>query len=278
MLKKLSDLQKGILFSCITLVLSTSLTLLLPDNVDIGILMFVPLLVVLVTMLLTGEIRNKQSWLSLGFHRFPMKVFLIGFIVPIIPTLIGYIIVWNTGLGDFTVPEEMKLNVFVLIIGAVITIIINSLTKMLGEEIGWRGYLLPRLQSLGIENALFISSFIWGLFHIAPIMFSGQYHSETNFFIFVPLFMINVMMAGYFIGYLRIVTGSIWPAIIAHCAHNMAWAYGSMLTTNADPIVSYVTGDVGVIGLAFYFVVYLVIRRDLKKRRAMNVDGISIAK
>jgi len=90
--------------------------------------------------------------------------------------------------------------------------------------------------------------------------------------------MINVMMAGYFIGYLRIVTGSIWPAIIAHCAHNMAWGYGSMLTTNADPIVSYITGDVGLIGVAFYFVVFLVIRRDLKKRRAMNVDGISIAK
>lgn len=278
MLKKLSDIQKAILFTSLTLVLATALTFLLRKNSDIGLLMFVPLIVVLFTMLLTGEMFTKQGWASLGFHRFSWKVFLIGLVVPLIPTLIGYVIVWNTGLGEFKVPPEVEGKFLLFLFSTIASLVINSLTKMLGEEIGWRGYLLPRLQGLGIEKALFISSFIWGLFHLAPILFSGQYHSDTNFLIFIPLFILNVLFVGYFVGYLRLISGSIWPAIFAHGIHNMAWTYCAAYTINANPIVTYLTGDVGVIGVAFYFIVYLIIRKDMDKRRVMNNNVFAFSK
>lgn len=263
MLKTLSNIQKALLFTCLTIIFSLVLTLLLPENVNIGVLMFVPVVVVLMMMLLTGEMFTKKGWVTLGLHQFSIKIFLIGAVVPIIPTLVGYVLVWNTGLGEFKVPAEAEGKFLLVIFGTIVSLIINSITKILGEEIGWRGYLLPKLQSIGIEKALFVSSFIWGLFHLAPILFSGQYHSDTNFLLFIPLFMLNVILAGVFIGYLRIISGSIWPAVIAHGMHNLTWAYGSMYTTNAEPIVTYLTGDVGILGVAFYFILYLIIRKKL---------------
>ncbi|RUL53088.1 CPBP family intramembrane glutamic endopeptidase [Lysinibacillus antri] len=270
MLKKLSDIQKAFAFTSFTLILATAFTFLLPKNTDVGLLMFVPLFVGFMMMLFTGELFSKSGWSSLGLHKFSMKGFLIGFVTPIIPIVVGYVIVWNTGLAEFTVPAELEGNIPLLLFSFVATIVITSLTKILGEEIGWRGYLLPRLQPLGIEKALFVSSFIWGLFHIAPILFSGQYHSDTNFIIFIPLFMMNLLFVGFFIGYLRFITGSIWPAVIAHGAHNVLWGFGASFTTNTDPIVAYLTGDVGIIGVIFYFIIYLVIRKDLKKRKAIG--------
>lgn len=42
----------------------------------------------------------------------------------------------------------------------------------LGEEIGWRGFLLPRLLPLGKANAYILLGIIWGLWH-APLIWAG---------------------------------------------------------------------------------------------------------
>lgn len=42
----------------------------------------------------------------------------------------------------------------------------------LGEEIGWRGFLLPRLMPLGKVKAYLILGIIWGLWH-GPIIYTG---------------------------------------------------------------------------------------------------------
>ncbi|REJ33335.1 MAG: CPBP family intramembrane metalloprotease domain-containing protein, partial [Bacillota bacterium] len=36
----------------------------------------------------------------------------------------------------------------------------------LGEEIGWRGYLLPQLAGLGRRRALLLSGFLWSIWHL----------------------------------------------------------------------------------------------------------------
>lgn len=42
----------------------------------------------------------------------------------------------------------------------------------LGEEIGWRGFLLPRLEPLGQWKAILVSGIIWGIWH-APVIAQG---------------------------------------------------------------------------------------------------------
>ncbi len=52
-----------------------------------------------------------------------------------------------------------------------ITPFINSVFGF-GEELGWRGYLLPRLMPLGRTRAYVLTGVIWGLWH-APIILVG---------------------------------------------------------------------------------------------------------
>ena len=60
-----------------------------------------------------------------------------------------------------------------MIVGALTGGIIN-LPFALGEELGWRGYLLPHLcQSMSIHRAILFSGAIWGLWH-APMIAMGH--------------------------------------------------------------------------------------------------------
>lgn len=64
-----------------------------------------------------------------------------------------------------------------LFIGTVITTpLINGLFG-LGEEIGWRGYLLPSLMPLGKWKAYLLLGVIWGLWH-APLVLAGFNYGE----------------------------------------------------------------------------------------------------
>ncbi len=72
--------------------------------------------------------------------------------------------------GDETVTPESILQMMLplsIIIGPFMHFIFS-----LGEEIGWRGYLLPRLMPLGKLPAYTIVGIVWGLWH-APIIWVG---------------------------------------------------------------------------------------------------------
>lgn len=56
----------------------------------------------------------------------------------------------------------------------------------LGEEIGWRGFLLPRLQKkLSPIKASLVISFIWACWHLPLFYISGTSQYGTSFFLFL---------------------------------------------------------------------------------------------
>lgn len=53
-----------------------------------------------------------------------------------------------------------------------------NLLPALGEELGWRGWLLPKPLPLGTLPALLVSGVIWGLWH-APIILLGYNYPDA---------------------------------------------------------------------------------------------------
>jgi len=252
---KLSDLKKAALFTLIVFALVATI-ILLPLEESTSLFMFVPLVSVLLTMLVTGEAFKKAGWAQLGFRRFNVKMLALAFFIPIIPIMLGYVLVWATGLGTLELADQYKGQELLLILNFFTSTVVASLTVTLGEEVGWRGFLSSKLQSLGIAKASLLNGFVWGLFHLPVIIFTDVYHDGVNLLAYIPLFMATVTLAGAFMTYVRYASGSIWPAIIAHSIHNTAWNYGIMFTQEPDPMVTYITGDTGIVLIVFYLIVF----------------------
>src|SRR5690606_10039592 len=58
-----------------------------------------------------------------------------------------------------------------LVMVPIAAITVNAFVAF-GEELGWRGFLVPALRPLGTWPALLISGAIWGLWH-APVILLG---------------------------------------------------------------------------------------------------------
>jgi membrane protease YdiL (CAAX protease family) len=93
--------------------------------------------------------------------------------------------VWATPLASFAVPEG---GVIDPIIQFLIFVGIFTVWFALGEEIGMRGYLQPRLMSLGRNRALFLVGLVWATWHMPLIFLAPAVAFRTGNLLFFPLF------------------------------------------------------------------------------------------
>jgi membrane protease YdiL (CAAX protease family) len=98
--------------------------------------------------------------------------------------------------------------------------LINVIFAM-GEELGWRGFLLPRLMPLGQWKALLLSGTIWGLWH-APAIAQGHNYPDHPY-LGILLMTVFCILLGVIIGWMYLKTRSPWVAALAHGSLN-AWA------------------------------------------------------
>jgi membrane protease YdiL (CAAX protease family) len=94
-----------------------------------------------------------------------------------------------------------------------------------GEEFGWRSYLQFRLMAHRPLPAAIITGVIWGIWHY-PINLQG-YNYPDNRILGLFIFPVFTVLLSIILGWLRIKTGSVWPASLAHASTN---AIGGGLT------------------------------------------------
>lgn len=96
----------------------------------------------------------------------------------------------------------------------------------LGEEIGWRGVMLPRLKErFGRRKGLLLGGVIWGAWHW-PVMLLAGYEYGLSYWGFPVLGMLTFCLfttaLGIFLDLLYEKTGSIWYPALGHGAVNAA--------------------------------------------------------
>lgn len=96
-----------------------------------------------------------------------------------------------------------------------------NLLPALGEELGWRGWLLPKLMPLGALPALLISGVIWAAWH-APVILLGYNYPDAPGWLGMAAMAGLCIPIGAVFGWLRLRSGSVWPAALAHGAFNAA--------------------------------------------------------
>jgi uncharacterized protein len=254
MFTKLTDTSKAAIFAVLVLCLSVGAALLirfleLPQGyVMFTIWSFTPTVAALIMLLVvTRDGYSKEGWKSLGLHRLGLNVWWIAFGVTLLITVAASAIVWATPIASFVMPEGGIINP---VINFLIQFVILVLFFALGEEIGMRGYLQPHLMSLGRTRALLVVGLVWATWHMPLYYFVAKLFPVGNVLLFLPLFYGTIVAASFFFGYLRIYTGSIWPASIAHAVHNAAWGVlGAVTLITAAPVLVnvYLVGDFGLL-------------------------------
>jgi len=251
-LRTLSDRQKALAYSALVLLLGVCAALLINTlDLEPGFLLFAiwmstPALATLAMLLvITRDGYSKAGWASLGVHRFGLNVWWIAFGVTLVLGVAVTSLVWATPLASFTTPKYGLLGT---VIDFFFVLVVFTPTFILSEEIGMRGYLLPRLMELGTNRALLLVGLVWGLWHL-PLFYLTSLFPTGNPLIFVPLVIATIVAASFLFGYFRIATESVWPGAVAHAVHNsLVDALGALTVTSSPVLVSlYLVGDNGIL-------------------------------
>jgi membrane protease YdiL (CAAX protease family) len=182
----------------------------------------------------------RENLGDIGWRVGERKYLLQGLVIPFLYGLIIYGIVWITGLGRFT-PEPFGRLVVYATVGIVLACI-----AALGEEIGWRGLLVPELYKItSFRNTVIITGFIWAIWHYPAIIFA-DYNSEAPLFIQLGFITVAVLGFSIFTAWQRIKTGSIWPSVLWHGGHNLFIQQIFLNMTTDTGKTSYYVDDFGI--------------------------------
>lgn len=235
--------KRLILFITLTIVLAWVVFLLIPlcgltygSGTSVIILagaMFVPALSSIFTRLITKE-GFKNMYLRPHFKGH-IKQYLLVFFGPTVLLLLSGVIYFLIFPGQFD-PEltvlkpsadATGLSVSALLIIqiaqiAVIGPVINIIPTM-GEELGWRGYLLPKLRELFSDRvALVISGAIWGVWHLPVIAMGHNYGTGYPGYPWLGILamILFCVVLGTIEGYISIKLESALPAAMIHSTVN----------------------------------------------------------
>ena len=149
--------------------------------------------------------------------------------------LLGKMILWRVGLRWFAIALLLPVAFTFLAIGLytqlgnaspafappsqlLSIVLITVITGALGEELGWRGTALPRLQS---RSTPLISSLIlgllWGLYHLPALLLSGFPQQELQLFPYIVASLALTVLVTWTFNHTY---GSLIPVFLYHFSFN----------------------------------------------------------
>ncbi|MBC7724595.1 MAG: CPBP family intramembrane metalloprotease [Burkholderiaceae bacterium] len=180
---------------------------------------------------LLGLAPLRPLWRTAGLSAIALVGFpLLAFLAMLLGQAMGLIRLDLVNFSGFTalleangVPDLTRDTVLLIVIAQVAFIPLNAVFSSIaafGEEIGWRGWLLPNLLPLGTWPALVLSGAVWGLWH-TPLILLGYNYGLAD--VRGVLLMVGwCVLLGILIGWLRLRSASVWPSVFAHGAVNAA--------------------------------------------------------
>lgn len=204
-----------------------------------SILMFCPAIAAFIVKIVYYRGVKILGWRGCKFHYIAAAV-----LIPLLYLGLSYGIFWLITGAALT----GKLSTGS--VGILLLLIPSSLLTAAGEEIGWRGFLLPKMAEVWHpKTAFLLSGLIWAVWHF-PLMIAGLYQAGTPIWYQLPVFTIEILAVAAILGALRLKSQSVWPAIFLHAAHNyFDQILFSPLTESG--MHHYFVGETGIITAAF---------------------------
>ena len=155
-----------------------------------------------VSLGLKPAFNENGRWYALSILAFPVTIA----VVLALSLLLG-----ASTISNFTVPTFVT---------AMIPLTVTFFIFAFIEEIGWRGYLAPKVYNLN-DRMLghVLAGMIWASWHF-PYLRELLAHTSEGLVTLLPRFILGTIVFAVVYGEIRIRTGSVWPAVLMHWIGN----------------------------------------------------------
>lgn len=253
--------------------------------------MWGPAIAAILTQHLYGGTFKTLGW------SWPTSTMLIkSFLVPVSYSIVSYLFIWLLGLGifydsDFIKETASSMGVSHLSDGWVIIIyflftgtfgLIRTSANALGEEIGWRGFLVPELSKrYSYLKTSLITGLIWAAWHYDVLIFS-DYNNGTPVWFGLSCFTVMVVSSSFIYTWFRLKSDSIFPCMILHASHNLYIQRIFTPLTKSTDLTPWFIDEFGLIlpiATTCFAVYFILNRHNLEKKESSNpTDGIQKSK
>ena len=234
-------------------------------------MMWIPAISAILTSLIYKDKIRNFGW-KLGRFRFLVYAF----VLPIAVAFIAYGLLWISGITEIFTDGVVNYKwASMLGFDLPVPVMIGLLSKMLlafplilfvalGEEIGWSGFLTPKLSK--ISSVTVTSLIVGGYFAIwhFPAIIGGIYGYGTPLWISLPGFTLAAIGLSFLRTILRLKSGSLWTGVILHASHNL-YAMGIFHDlTVKEGYASYLVSETGIFLGIVYVIVAIIFCKKMK--------------
>lgn len=224
---------------------------------------------------------------GLGFGLGRVRYLVLSYFLPLGVLLVTYAVIWLLGLGGVNsepvleeaasatgISNPILLMLVIIGLGATAGLLLPAFFA-LGEEIGWRGFLVPELAKIrSFTGVALLSGAIWAIYHYPLVLIFGAERAGTPILYQLLVLTFQGIAISTILAWIRLMSGSLWTAVIFHAVLN---AFGQGLfdpLTSDTGITPYIAGEQGLaLAISWSIVAFLFWRRrsDLPEINAAPV-------
>ncbi|MDA3647379.1 CPBP family intramembrane metalloprotease [Saccharopolyspora indica] len=221
-----------------------------------------------------------RATLGLAWNRRTALDCLVALVCPLALTLLALAIgtaagAYHPDLTDFSgfrrqfAPETtgergVPLPALAVWAGSLLIQMLVSLPLFFGEELGWQGYLFPRLRPRGPVFAVLVTGVVFALWHLPTLLMGGQY-PDTPWPVAIGAFLISCVLVVPIFAWLRTRSASVLPAVVAHTVVSTAAVHLPWVLADAGnpphPLTTGLTAWPGWLAMALLLAVLVIVRR-----------------
>jgi membrane protease YdiL (CAAX protease family) len=278
-------LRQVFTFVVITIVITTGIFIWMfngaKDNMGaVFAMMWTPGISAIITSLIYKDKIRNYGWKP-GKARFLIYAYLL----PLVISLIAYGLVWLSGYTEFTTQEVIKYK-WAKMLGFELPVpfIIGVLSKMslgflftclpvLGEEIGWSGFLTPKLLKIfSVPVTSLIVGLFWAVWHY-PAIIGGFYGQGTPLWIALPGFTLSIVGESFIRTVLVSKSKSLWTGVVLHASANIIFMGMFYEMTVHKGYAAYIVSETGIFAGIVYITIALIFWK-LQPKKTMNPELI----
>jgi membrane protease YdiL (CAAX protease family) len=225
----------------------------------IFLVQFSPMLAAFITRLIYRQNLRGFGW-GWGKTRYQLAAY----ITPFGLALVSFSLIWVLGFGGLStgpmvaeaqvgLEQTFGLKLNRTSVTLLVLLLVNSTFGLfiafgaVGEELGWRGFLVPELyKHYSYTKTSFISGTIWAVYHFPLLIVLMAPRLEVSAWPLLVATLIGGIGLTFIMNWYRIKSGSVWTAVIFHAALNIYnQGFFQNMTVKTSWLTHYVSGEHG---------------------------------